>query len=183
MNRSPPLAHLVLGALIAINLGGAACVWGASEISAQPVSSTRLWAPLSLRAAPLPKATTKPLASYAQILARPVFRRTRKPWSPQRSAPAKTSAEPVGKQLDVDISIDGLTMFGRIKRVLVTSKSAPDGVWLSQGAVVEGWTISSIDASGATLKSASGSLRLSLYPTLSGARRRALDTLAPPAHE
>lgn len=166
MNEPTPLAKIALKVLVALNLTAVACLWAAARVNwtRRAISERSLFFPAAKPG--LVNLRLNPLANYSQILARPAFLQSRRPWKPppgKRQGP-QTPSLPSRAELDVDISIGGIAIAGRSKKVLLMTKTKPVGVWLSEGEKMEGWTVRYIGSSAATLKSGDRTVRLALYP-------------------
>ena len=57
----------------------------------------------------------------------------------------------------------GIVVAGRQNLALIASAQSPDGVWLSAGAEIDGWTITGLEPDAVILKSGAQSAKLKLY--------------------
>lgn len=109
----------------------------------------------------------KPLAAFAQTLARPIFSRSRRPYvAPVASPSAVAAVEPVMAAAPVAepvVTLAAVAINGQTSRALLVSKSHPAGRWMSPGDQVEDWTISTIAADRLTLAIGGRTMTVRLY--------------------
>jgi hypothetical protein len=107
----------------------------------------------------------QPIDAYRQILARPLFFKSREPYVPPPPPPPLapiTSPPPVA--VDPGIALGGIMMKNTVKRVYVFSKSGAAGAWTSEGDEFMGWKVTAIDRTGTRLEQKGRSIDLQLYP-------------------
>lgn len=97
---------------------------------------------------PVPDLSGQPPEQPKNLLARPVFLPSRTiamaaPPPPPAVAPA---AEVVDTTPDPDYSIGGVIITPQIRKTLLRANGGERGQWLSEGELIQGWTISSINS-------------------------------------
>jgi hypothetical protein len=110
-------------------------------------------------------ANRKPIEAYRQILAHPVFFKSREPFVP---TPAPPPPNPVliatPPPVDPGLILGGVMITNDIRKAYVFSRSNASGAWASEGDNFMGWQIRSIDRAGAKLEQRGRSIDLQLYP-------------------
>lgn len=121
-------------------------------------------------------------------LARPIFRRSRKPFDPsemiQVTVPAALPAPvlappppppPVVEQIAVaaptppqtaeslQLSLKGIYSFEGVWKALFVSPSLPQGEWLAIGSDISGWKLTKVDPNVVTISSGDQKIELKLY--------------------
>jgi hypothetical protein len=149
-----------------INAGLLALLVRQDESQAQQVLAEDAASP-ALSSATILSVTPKPFHSYPETLARPVFHKTRAPYTPPPPAPLPTAPKPAAAPVIVDpgLVLGGVTMDGILKKAYLFSKGNPEGAWVSEGEAFQGWTVQSIDSGAAKLKQGGRTLNLDLYPS------------------
>ena len=108
---------------------------------------------------------TKPIAAYQQILAHPVFFKSREPFvaPPPRPPPAPAPvAMPV--VADPGVSLGGILIAHDTRKAYLLRKTAPAGTWVSQGEDVQGWKVQSVEPGSVKLRNGDRAIELQLYP-------------------
>lgn len=107
----------------------------------------------------------KPPSDHREILARPLFHKTREPFAPPPAPPppAAVKPPPPPPPADPGISLGGVAIDSAMRKAYLFNKGAPQGTWVSQGETFMGWTVQAIDANGAKLRQADRTLDLPLY--------------------
>lgn len=162
--RLAPLTAAMLFTLAAIN------VWllslmlqGSPELI---VSNNRQWTPnLARTAAAAPPA--RPTAAHGEILARPVFFKSRQPFVAPPPAPVPKPVSPPSPPVPADpgLVLGGIMIDGPAKRAYLVDKASSQGTWISEGDTIGGWKLDTIDAAGVTLQQGGRTVKLQLYPT------------------
>jgi hypothetical protein len=159
---------LVLGAV----LGMALLNWRllTTDIDVSPASSGDAADPALLSASDwLPgDAGAAETVTYPEMLARPLFRSSRRPAeavepeiAAQESAPQPQHAA----KLPEDIRLVGIMKeTGEAGRALIRSGDSPTGQWLEIGQVLEGWRLSRIEAGSVYFETGGEKHKLSLFP-------------------
>jgi hypothetical protein len=107
----------------------------------------------------------KPIDSYRQILAKPIFFKSREPFVPPPPSPT-----PVSKVLsppsfvDPNLVLGGVMIRKDARKAYLFSRVNTGGAWIGQGEEFMGWQIKSIDEKSATLEQKGQSMNLQLYP-------------------
>jgi hypothetical protein len=122
------------------------------------------WRP-SLSAATPNGAGRPPIDAYRQVLARPLFYKSREPFvPPPPPPPAAPIAAPPPAVVDPGIVVGGIMMKDNIKKVYVFAKAGTGGAWASEGDEFMGWKVVAIDRTGTRLEQRGRSIDLQLYP-------------------
>jgi hypothetical protein len=110
-------------------------------------------------------ASRQPIDGYREILARPVFSKSREPFVPPPPGPppARITAPPPAV-VDPGLVLGGIMMKNNVKKVYVFSKSGTGGSWASEGDEFMGWKVTAIDRAGTRLEQSGRSIDLQLYP-------------------
>jgi hypothetical protein len=115
-------------------------------------------------------ATEKPI--HPEALSRPLFRSTRRPFDPtilpipivQELPPIVAEPAPPPPPPDASqISLKGIIQTEGIKRALVATPEAPDGIWLTKGETVNGWLIINIGSDLIAISAGGQTLERKLY--------------------
>ena len=119
---------------------------------------------LSLSASVGSVANRRPIEAYGQILARPVFFKSREPFvlAPPPPPPAPMLPPPV--VIDPGLVLGGVMIKNDVRKAYVFSRSNASGAWASEGDDFMGWQIRSINRTGAKLEQKGRSIDLQLYP-------------------
>lgn len=118
----------------------------------------------------LPEQTTgsaKPIDGYREILARPLFSKTREPFVARPAAaivpqPPNLRPPPL-PPADPGISVAGIMISGITREAYLVKKPSSRGTWVREGAEFMGWTVQSISAGIATLQQSNRTIELRLY--------------------
>ena len=111
-------------------------------------------------------------ASSHEMLARPVFSPTRRPFVPPEpeALPPEDlptvvyEEEPAEPSPQADqIALSGVYIDADTRRAFIVSPSVPEGEWLSIGAGVSGWTLTKIDPGSVTISAPPQEVTLQLY--------------------
>jgi hypothetical protein len=110
-------------------------------------------------------------ATYPEMLARPLFRSSRRPVEaarPQAAAEESAPAPEAAAKLPEDIQLVGIMKeTGGAGRALIRSGASPTGQWVEIGHVLEGWRLSRIEAGSVYFETAGEKQKLSLFPVKS----------------
>ena len=167
--RSRPALLLVVGAV----LGMALLNWRVltMNIDISPSSGGDAADPALLSASDwLPgDAGTAEAVTYPEMLARPLFRSSRRPAAavkPQIAAEQSAPAREPALKLPDDIQLVGIMKeTGGAGRALIRSGASPTGQWVEIGHVLEGWRLSRIEAGSVYFETGDEKQKLSLFPT------------------
>lgn len=120
---------------------------------------------LTLSAPAANVADRKPIEAYRQILARPVFFKSREPFVPAPApSPQALPAAPPTKVVDPGLVLGGVMIENEVRKAYVFSRAGVSGAWTSEGDEFMGWKIRSINGAGAQLEQQGRSIDLQLYP-------------------
>ena len=130
----------------------------AQELEVTPVRTHDDEAPPASRA----------IGSYEQVLAHPLFFKTREPFVPAPPPlpppPPPRPAAPVAPVVDPGISVAGVLISGPIRKAYLMSKANQDGTWVREGDEYNGWKVQSVTAGIAKLQRDDRLIELPLYP-------------------
>ncbi len=114
-----------------------------------------------------PKAAT--VHNYPQTVSRPLFFPDRRP--PKRERAVKTEPTRKKKTRKAHALPAGLRLVGIVERpdrgsrlALVRSKAMPNGTWVEEGHVLEGWRVGKVARSSVTIRTGGQSRELMLFP-------------------
>jgi hypothetical protein len=125
------------------------------------------WKPNVSAADEAPPAS-RAIGSYEQVLAHPLFFKTREPFVPAPPPlpppPPPRPAAPVAPVVDPGISVAGVLISGPIRKAYLVSNSNQDGTWVREGDEYNGWKVQSVTAGTAKLLRDDRLIELPLYP-------------------
>jgi hypothetical protein len=102
-------------------------------------------------------------ALHPQILAHPIFSRSRHPFVPPPAPSAKPAPAPAVVFVDPGFVIGGVMIKGEIKKAYLLRKSDRNGTWVGEGEDFVGWKVQSISTGAATLEKDSRTIEVRLY--------------------
>ncbi len=110
----------------------------------------------------------QPGTGETEMLSRPLFSPTRRPYvAPVAAPPPEPQAPPLQAEAPPasggEIRVIGIFLNGGDRQALLVSPRFPEGKWLSVEADVEGWKLARIEADSVQLAGPQGSLNLPLY--------------------
>jgi hypothetical protein len=109
----------------------------------------------------------KPAEAYGQIIAHPVFFKSREPFVPPPPVPVPAAiAQPPAIVVDPGLVVGGVMVKRGLSKAYLFSRAGPGGMWASEGETFQGWRVKSIDQSGVRLEQGGRSIELLLYPPL-----------------
>jgi hypothetical protein len=107
----------------------------------------------------------KPIEAYKQILARPVFFKSREPFVPPPPPPPPVLiAAPPPVVVDPGLVLGGVMIKNDVRKAYVFSRASAGGAWIGEGDDFMGWQIRSINRTSAKLEQKGRSIDLQLYP-------------------
>lgn len=107
----------------------------------------------------------KPIEAYRQILARPVFFKSREPFVPAPAPPPPSLvASPPPMVVDPGLVLGGVMIKKDVRKAYVFSRAGATGTWTAEGDEFMGWQIRSINRTGAKLEQKGRVIDLQLYP-------------------
>jgi len=163
--RVSPFRGMVLAFAAGVNawlLVTVAAEFAAGDLS---VIERAAWNPqLSSTLEKVPAA--KPIEAYREILARPIFFKSRAPFVPAPPAPPPVvAAMPPPVVVDPGLVVGGVLIKNDIRKAYMLSRAnAGGGAWINEGQEFMGWSIRSVNATGAKLEQQGRSIDLLLYP-------------------
>jgi hypothetical protein len=107
----------------------------------------------------------KPAEDYGQILAHPVFFKSREPFvlAPPPPPPRPSVPPPVAL-VDPGLVVGGVMLKSGVSKAYLVSQAGSGGTWVNEGETIQGWQVMSIDQSGVRLAQAGRAIELQLYP-------------------
>ena len=107
----------------------------------------------------------KPIDAYREIVAHPVFFKTRAPWvAPPPRPPVAVAPAPPPVPIDPGLALGGVMIRDDLRKAYVLIRGGANGGWIKEGEDFMGWKLVSINAGGAKLQQAGRSIDLLLYP-------------------
>jgi len=162
--RVSPIRAIVLVLAVCVNAWLLLDVAGEFVSGDRSVADRAVWTPqLSSSSEKVPAA--KPLDAYREILAHPIFFKSREPFVPAPPPPppvVMAMPSPVG--VDPELVLGGIMIKDGLRKAYVSRRASASGAWASEGDELSGWQIRSIDAAGARLEQNGRSIELQLYP-------------------
>lgn len=161
--RIAPITAIVTAAMSGLNLA----LLGLITIRALPdheaITTPSTW---ETGLSSIARATgRKPAETYAQILAHPVFFKSRVPFVPPPPPPPSSPKNPaVAAVIDPGLFVEGVMIKTGLSRAFLLSKSGMNGAWVAEGEIFQGWQVKSIDGGGVKLEQGGRPLELQLYP-------------------
>jgi hypothetical protein len=162
--RIAPLG--AVGLLIALGLNAWLVTAIATEIVSDRLAATDKanWN-LSLSTSAGNVANRRPIDAYKQILARPVFFKSREPFVPPPAPPPPVLVVATPPMVvDPGLVLGGVMIKNDVRKAYVFSRANASGAWTSEGDGFMGWQIRSINGAGAKLEQKGRSIDLQLYP-------------------
>ena len=166
--RIAPLAAVGLAALAGVNVWLLTIVFAdATGEGPLPVAAPAWEAKLSAPARD--DAAARPINTYRETLAHPVFFKSREPYVPPRPAPAPAPAvvakpPPAPVIVDPGFTVAGIIISEGVRKAYIHGKTDPHGSWVSEGESLTGWKVQAIDAGGVKLQQQDHTIELQLYP-------------------
>ncbi|HMG79474.1 MAG TPA: hypothetical protein VK591_12385 [Xanthobacteraceae bacterium] len=106
---------------------------------------------------------TTAAVSYQEILAHPIFSRSRAPYVPPTPSAPKPSPPPA-VFVDPGLVLGGVMVNGAIKKAYLFQKTEKSGAWVGEGDDFVGWRVQSITADAAKLQKETHVIEVHLYP-------------------
>ncbi|HXO69416.1 MAG TPA: hypothetical protein VN838_10680 [Bradyrhizobium sp.] len=162
--RIAPLG--AVGLLIVLGLN----VWLLTAIAVEigsddPAASTKAdWNP-GLSTSVGNAADRRPIGAYTQILAHPVFFKSREPYVPPPPPPPPVAiAPPPPMVVDPGLVLGGVMIKKDVRKAYLFGRAGASGAWTSEGDEFQGWRVKSITRIGVKLEQNGRSIDLQLYP-------------------
>jgi hypothetical protein len=153
---------VALGALVYVELGRELPPLRAGDAGSSSVAPGSKDADASAK--PSQAFRPAPIAAYGEVVARPLFNRTRRPIADRSAGPAAGPGGPPLRLVGIVVDAHGPTAFLKIK-------DAPQVVRAALGGVVDGWTVRSIDGESITLARGGDVTRLTTKRDLTAEER------------
>jgi hypothetical protein len=110
-------------------------------------------------------AKRRPIEAYREIVAHPVFFKSREPFvSAPPLPPVAAAPPPPTVAIDPGLALGGVMIKKEFRKAYVLSRAGPGGAWIKEGEDFMGWKVVSISSGGAKLEQAGRSIDLPLYP-------------------
>jgi hypothetical protein len=106
----------------------------------------------------------KAIESYREILARPVFFKSREPFAPPPPAPPVVTVAPPPVTVDPGLAVGGVMIKSGLSKAYLFSKAGTAGAWAGEGETFQGWKVKSVNGMGVRLEQTGRSIELNLYP-------------------
>jgi hypothetical protein len=107
----------------------------------------------------------KPLEAYGEILAHPVFFKSRTPFVPDSPKQITVAAAPPPPVVvDPGLAVGGVMIKNGLNRAYLFSRAGQGGGWASEGEMFQGWKVTVVDKTGVKLEQGGRSIDLQLYP-------------------
>jgi hypothetical protein len=121
---------------------------------------------ISLTGSVADSANRKPFEGYREILASPIFFKSREPFVPQPPMPpAVVVAPPPPPVVDPGLVVGGVMIKNGLSKAYLFGKGGLAPMWAGEGEVFQGWKIKSVTRAGVKLEQAGRTIDLTLYPS------------------
>ena len=163
--RLSPFRAMVLLFAVGVNawlLVAVAAEFAAGNLS---VAEGEVWNPqLSSTLEKVPAA--KPIDAYREVLARPIFFKSREPFVPAPPPPPPAvAAVPPPVVVDPGLVLGGIMIKNGVRKAYMFSRAnAAGAAWIDEGQDFMGWSIRSISGTGVKVEQQGRSIDLRLYP-------------------
>jgi hypothetical protein len=160
-SRTPPLVLLGLALLAAAN-AWLLLMAAQQAMFEDPVAVEGAgWTPRLPKLGDARTQTTA-TASYQEILAQPIFSRSRAPYVP--APPAPKLNPPAAVFIDPGLVLGGVMVNGAVKKAYLFQKTDKSGAWVGEGDDFVGWRVQSITSDAAKLQKETHVIDVRLYP-------------------
>jgi hypothetical protein len=162
--RISPIYVIGFLGILAVNIWLLALVAIEMVSDNQSVADRVDWNP-GLSASVASAVSRRPIGAYGQILARPVFSKSRQPFVPPPTPPSPVSMPAsLTAIIDPGLVLGGIMINSGVRKAYVFGKTGAAGTWTSEGDDFMGWRVRSISGTGAKLEQQGRSIDLLLYP-------------------
>jgi type II secretory pathway component PulC len=103
--------------------------------------------------------TVPPLESFNQVLAQPVFFKSRQPFVAIQAKPAAV----IAPAPDPGFIVGGVIIRGGVRKAFIYTRDKSVGAWTEVGQKVMGWEVRSVDENDVTVEQQGRSLKVRLY--------------------
>jgi hypothetical protein len=153
-------------------LGGAVAALGLTNwwvLTLEPGGSPAAGASPASFTASMPTAARpreeRPLSDFAEIVGRPLFAATRRPYVPAEAPAARAEPAPAEpSRPPPNVRLIGIVIDAGKRRALLRTPEQPRGRWVEEGETIEGWQVRQVQADAAILAFGTGTHELRLYP-------------------
>lgn len=155
----------VLCAAVAVSFLGWAYVIGFSPEPGLEERQSRAWSPADMEAV-VPELAVEIPATLQAAFDRPLFQKQRRPFQPAVQMVDVIEAEAVPEPSPPDtsgLSLKGIVVTTHRRLALIATAQSPEGAWLSDGAEIDGWTVTGLEPDTVTLQSGAQVSKLKLY--------------------
>jgi hypothetical protein len=160
--RTPPLILLGLALLAAANVWLLLMAVQQATSEDQTAAEEPAWTP-RLQGSEDARTQTTATVSYQEILAHPIFSRSRAPYVPS-APPAPKPNPPPAAFIDPGLVLGGVMVNGTTKKAYLFQKTDKSGAWVGEGDDFVGWKVQSITADAAKLQKEAHVIEVRLYP-------------------
>ena len=161
-SRTPPLLFFGLALLAAANAWFLIMAAQKTMFEEQVAAEEPGWTPRLPKPEDSQTQTTASV-SYQEILAHPIFSRSRAPYAPP-APPAPKAALPPVAFTDPGFVLGGVVVNGTIKKAYLLQKADKSGVWVGEGDNFIGWRVQAITTDAAKLQKETHVIEVLLYP-------------------
>jgi hypothetical protein len=161
-SRTPPLVLFGLALLAACNAWLLIMAAHESMSEDQVAFEEPGWTP-RLPSLEDSRTPTTASVSYQEILARPIFSRSRAPFVPPAPPTLKPASPPVAFT-DPGFVLGGVMVNGLLKKAYLFQKTDKSGTWVGEGDDFIGWRVQSITTDAAKLQKETHVIEVHLYP-------------------
>jgi len=167
--RIAPVAAAGLAALVGVNLWLLTIIL-ASGANKEPVPAASPAWDAKWSAPGKADVTAKPIGAYGEILAQPVFFKTREPYvaPPPRPAPAHVvpvvAKPPPPPVVDPGFAVAGVIISQGVRKAYIHTKGDQQGSWVGEGESLTGWRVQAIGPGGVKLQQQDRTIEVELYP-------------------
>jgi hypothetical protein len=163
------ISPAIIGIAVLLCIDAVLIVFGFIAVAEDPPADNQSvegdWAWPSADATPPAVGKARELAQDDPVLMRPIFFTTRKPFEP---LPPQEAALPPSVPMPPlpgpNIVLDGVILRGGLRQAHLRQSGDAEGQWREVGHVIEGWTLTDIDATSVLLEQAGRQLVIRLYP-------------------
>lgn len=164
MNARSPFFRASVAALVGLNAIFAFLIWSffdastASRTAVPPLPAPAESAPAASSMVP---PASPPPAEVEDIASRPLFSRGRVGWTPPPPSVAHTPS-PVAAALNAKVI--GIVATPEVQTVFIVTPSVPEGTWVEDGEMIEGWKVVRVTPKSATLAKDGALTTFYLFP-------------------
>ena len=164
-----PLAAMALAALAGVNLWLLTIIVAGATGNEPALVAAPAW-DAKLSGSGPDAAAAKPISAYGQMLAQPVFFKSRAPYVAPPPPPVAPPAPAVVQKpapppiVDPGFTVAGVIIGQSVRKAYIHTKNDQQGNWVSEGENLTGWKVQAIDPAGVKLQQQDRTIELELYP-------------------